>query len=184
MEIGARTLITCPERIRIGHDVFIGHDCRIASRGGLRIGNYCALASYVTILTLDHHHRGAETLPWGEARIIKPVVIQDFVWVGLNAFILPGVTIGEGAIVGLGAVVAKDVPPRAIVVGNPARPVRYRDEADYEALKKAGAFRAPTARCKRFWIPKEIRQKYRELLEQVGYDVGSGEEFFACDGWE
>jgi serine acetyltransferase len=153
----------------------------IGSAGGLQVGNYCALASGVTILTRDHHHRDAESIPWGDARIVKPVVIGDYVWIGKNASILPGVTIGEGAIIGFGAVVAKDVPRRAIVVGNPGQVVKYRDQEAFEALKNAGAVRSPNSRCERLWIPEQMRRKYRELLQEIGFDVDSGAEWFESE---
>ncbi len=178
VDIGPGVSIRAPERMKIGDSVFIGRDCWIDAIGGLQLGSHCALAAHVTILTLDHHFRGAESIPWGEARLIEPVVLGDYVWVGMNASILPGVTIGEGAIVGLGTVVARDVPVRAIVVGNPARVVGYRDPEAYEALKRKGALRSPTQRCTQFWVPEEMKGKYRDLLNEVGYDVDSGREYF------
>ena len=57
----------------------------------------------------------------------QPITVQDNVWVGFNAVILPGVTLGQGCIVGCNTVVSKDVPPYAVVVGNPARVVRFLD---------------------------------------------------------
>ena len=56
----------------------------------------------------------------------KPIIIEDDVWIGANSIILGGVKIGNGAIIGAGAVVTKDVPPRAIVAGNPAKLIKYR----------------------------------------------------------
>ncbi|MEJ2703922.1 MAG: acyltransferase [Sedimentisphaerales bacterium] len=164
--------------MKVGNGVFIGSNCSLDALGGLQIGNYCALASYTTILTVDHHHRGAESIPWGEARIIKPVLIEDCVWIGMNASILPGVSMGAGAIVGLGAVIPKDVPSRAIVVGNPGRIIGYRDEDEYNTLKARGAVRAPSARCTQLWIPPEMWKKYHSLLQEVGYDVDNGREHF------
>lgn len=178
VKIGAGVLIRSPEKMKIGDGVFIGSNCSIDAFGGLKLGNCCALASNMTILTLDHHYRGAESIPYGETRIIKPVVIGDYVWVGKNASILPGVTIGEGAIVGLGAVVAKDVPSCAIVVGNPARIVKYRDKKEYYSMKNAGSTRSTGSQSTRFWIPAEIRHKYNELLQEVGYDVDTGSDYF------
>ncbi|MCU0917483.1 MAG: acyltransferase [Planctomycetes bacterium] len=171
--IGPGAFIRSPDRMSIGDGVFIGSNCYIDALGGLSLGNGCALASNTTILTLDHHHRGAESIPWGETRILKPVVLEDYVWIGMNASILPGVTVGEGAIVGLGSVVPKDVPSRAIVVGNPARIVGHRPQEDYEFLKKSGAVRPASRRCTRFWIPPEMRLKYAKLLENVGYSASA-----------
>src|SRR5574340_497761 len=128
VRIGPGVFISSPQRMIVGDGTWVGGDCAIDATGGLKIGRYCAVASRTTILTVDHQFRGAESIPWGQTRALGPVVIEDYAWVGMNAAILPGVTIGEGAIIGLGAVVAKDVPPRAIVVGNPARVVGYREE--------------------------------------------------------
>lgn len=178
VKISANVFIRAPEKMKIGDGVFIGSNCSLDALGGLQIGNCCALASFTTILTVDHHHRGAESIPWDETRIVKPVLIEDFTWIGMNASILPGVTVGEGAIVGLGAVVPKDVPPRAIVVGNPARVIGYRDEAEYNSLKAKGAIKITSTRCRRLLIPQEMREKYHDLLQAVGYDVESGNEHF------
>ncbi|MDT8302438.1 MAG: acyltransferase [Sedimentisphaerales bacterium] len=182
VRIGADVFIRTPEKMKVGNDVFIGSNCFIDAIGGFQLGNCCALASNTTILTLDHYYQSSESIPWGEERIIKPVVIENNVWIGMNVSILPGVTIGEGAIVGLGAVVPKDVPPLAIVVGNPARIVGHRDEKEYHALKKRGAVRAVSARCTSLWIPAEMQEKYHDLLREVGYDIDNGREYFEFTG--
>ena len=64
------------------------------------------------------------------------VTIEDNVWIGGKSIILPGVTIHEGAVIGMGAVVTKDVPKCAVVGGNPAKVLKYRDINQYEQLKK------------------------------------------------
>ena len=182
MKIGEGVFIRFPEKIKIGDGVLIAEHCVIDATGGLQMGHYSGLGPNTTILTLDHHHHGAESIPFGETRIIKPVIIEDYVRVGRNVSILPGVTIGEGAIVGLGAIVPKDVPPRAIVVGNPARIVGYRDEKEYSELKNRGAVRSVSARCTRLWIQPDMREKYPNLLREVGYDIDSGKEYFEFAG--
>jgi acetyltransferase-like isoleucine patch superfamily enzyme len=182
VDIGPGVFIRSPENMKIGDGVFIGSNCTIDAIGGFQLGNCCALAANTTVLTLDHHFRDAESIPWGEARMIKPVKIEDYVWVGMNASILPGVTLGEGAIVGLGTVVPKDVPPLAIIVGNPGKIVGYRDRDSFEALKKSGAIRAASARCTRLWVPQEMRRKYPELLRDAGYDISNGREYFEFPG--
>jgi acetyltransferase-like isoleucine patch superfamily enzyme len=178
VKIGANVFIRAPAKMKIGDGVFIGENCLIDAIGGFQLGNCCALASNTTVITLDHHYKSTESIPWGDERIIKPVVIEDYVWIGMNASILPGVTIGEGAIVGLGAVVPKDVPPLAIVVGNPARIVAYRDEKQYSQSKNRGAVRAVSTRCKGLRIPAEMREKYHDLLKEIGYDIDNGREYF------
>lgn len=67
------------------------------------------------------------------AQTPRPVVIEDLVWVGFDAVILPGVTLGHGSVIGSKSIVAKDVPPYAVVVGDPARIVRYIDPEDEQA---------------------------------------------------
>jgi maltose O-acetyltransferase len=103
------------------------------------IGNNVRIAFGTTIWTTNHNYYG-EALPYDAGVIVKPVVIEDNVWVGAKSCILPGVTIGEGAIVGMGSVVTKDVPPFAIVGGNPAKVIKYRDADKYEKLKLEGKF--------------------------------------------
>ena len=167
VRIGRGTLIQAPDRVRIGDHCFIGSLCAISGLGGLSIGSYCAIAAHVSILTTEHDFRDARSIPWGDVRIAKPVLIDDFAWIGTNASILPGVHIGEGAIVGMGAVVPRDVPARAVVVGNPAKVVRYRDEAEFQRLKSTGALRPPTKRCSQIRIPPDVQEKYAALLQNV-----------------
>ncbi len=100
----------------------------------LFIGNYCSIAEGVLFLTGGNHHLDRlSTYPFshfyhiGEKNTAPtkgPIVVQDDVWIGQNALVLSGVTIGQGAVIGAGSVVAKDVPPYAIYVGN--KVVKYR----------------------------------------------------------
>lgn len=91
---------------------------------GVCIGNRVMIASHVSITSLTHDYTRAD-MRFAPA-IGAPITIHDDVWIGAHAVIMPGVTIGRGAVVGAGAVVREDVPPYAIVVGVPARIVRYR----------------------------------------------------------
>ncbi len=72
--------------------------------------------------------------------ILKPVTIADNVWIGCRATIVPGVTINEGAVIASGAVVTKDVPKGAVVGGNPAKVLKYRNMEYYEKLKEQKSF--------------------------------------------
>ncbi len=87
----------------------------------------------------SHDYDHGEAIPYGEAVTTKNVIIDDFVWLGSDVTICGNVHIGEGAIVAIGSVVVKDVPPFAIVGGNPAKFIKYRDIEHFEkirALKK------------------------------------------------
>jgi acetyltransferase-like isoleucine patch superfamily enzyme len=115
----------------------------------LRIGKYCSISTHVVIfLGSEHRTDWVSTYPfpilWEEARSIKghpyskgDVIIGNDVYIGYNVIILSGVTIGDGAVVGASSVVTADVPPYAIVAGNPARLIRYRfgEEAIQKLLK-------------------------------------------------
>ena len=109
----------------IGDDVSINSFVHIWGHGGVKIGNRVLTATHVAITSLTHDYT-YENMRYAPI-IAKPVVIEDDVWIGSNAVVNPGVTIGKGAVVGAGAVVTKDVPPEAIVVGVPAKILRYRE---------------------------------------------------------
>lgn len=115
----------------------------------LRIGDYVAIGAEAVILMGGNHtHRTdwVSLYPFldviGEAYIGKgDTVIGDGAWIGMRAMIMPGVTLGEGAVIASGAIVTKDVAPYTIVAGNPARPVRQRfSETDIETLLGLGIY--------------------------------------------
>lgn len=106
--------------IRIGRNVFINMGCKFQDQGGLTIGDGALIGHNVVIATLNHDldpARRADVVP-------APVVIGDDAWIGSNATILPGVTIGDGAVVAAASVVTRDVPAGTVVVGSPARVIR------------------------------------------------------------
>ena len=110
----------CGKNIRIGKGVFINAGCQFQDQGGITIGDDVLVGPQTIIATLNHD-------PDPDKRggmFAKPVVICDKVWLGARVTICPGVTIGEGAIVGAGAVVTKDVPPRTVVAGVPAKVIK------------------------------------------------------------
>jgi acetyltransferase-like isoleucine patch superfamily enzyme len=110
----------CGKNLIIGKRVFINSGCKFQDQGGLIIGDDVLIGHNVVIVTLNHsftpEHRG-DLEP-------HPVNIGNKVWIGANATILPGVTIGDGAIVAAGAVVTKDVVPKTLVGGVPARLIK------------------------------------------------------------
>lgn len=112
--------------LRIGDGCWIGQQAFLHSAGGLTLGTNVGIGPGVKILTSQHTEpeRGVPVLHAPLA--FAPVIVHDDADVGTGAVILPGVTIGRGAIVGAGAVVTRDVDEYAVVAGNPARPLRQR----------------------------------------------------------
>lgn len=142
MRIGKSTIhmglkLYNPENIRIGNDTIIGEGALFDGRDMLHIGNHVAFASEVMIYNAEHDIHSEHFHP-----ITEPVTIEDYVFVGPRAIILPGVTIGHGAVVGAGAVVTKDVAPFTVVGGVPARVIGERANKDlHYKIGRAAWFR-------------------------------------------
>lgn len=110
-----------PTNIEIGSDTIIGDHAFLDGRTSLKIGNHVDMASSVMIFNSEHDLESEEF----KART-EPVIIHDYVFIGPRAIILPGVTVGRGAVIGAGAVVTKDVPEFTIVGGVPAKVIGER----------------------------------------------------------
>jgi acetyltransferase-like isoleucine patch superfamily enzyme len=118
----------CAENLVIGENSVINAKCRLDNRGGIFIGQNVSISQEVLILTADHDVSASDF-----AGRSFPVTIEDYVWIGTRAVILPGVTIGKGALIAAGAVVTKDVIPYAIVAGVPAKVIKMRrTDLNYE----------------------------------------------------
>ena len=108
------------KNIKLGKNVFINSCCCFQDQGGIEIGDGCLIGHQVVIATLNHDLR-----PEKRASMFpKRVVLGKNVWVGARAVILPGVTIGDNAVIAAGAVVSKDVPANTVVAGVPARVIK------------------------------------------------------------
>lgn len=143
MKIGKGSTIHCgavfydSRNIIIGRDTIIGENAVLDGREAISIGDHVDIASEVMIYNAQHdvhdEYFAAEK---------KPVSIQDYVFIGPRAIILPGVTLGKGAVVGAGAVVTKSVPAGAIVGGVPASVIGERKVKDpHYTLGRASWFR-------------------------------------------
>lgn len=109
--------------LKLGHNVVINNGTIISARLGIDIGEGTAIGYHCLLMDSDHHAL-APGLPVSEA----PIVIGKHVWLASKVSVLPGVTIGDFAVVATGAVVTKDVPPYAVVGGVPAKVLRYVDQ--------------------------------------------------------
>jgi maltose O-acetyltransferase len=110
----------------LGANVFLGYQCTILDGNEVHLGNHVMVGPSVQIYTAAHALQ-AETRNQGW-EVAKPVSIEDNVWIGGGAIILPGVTVGRNAVVGAGAVVTRDVPENTVVAGNPAGVISEIDQ--------------------------------------------------------
>jgi O-antigen/teichoic acid export membrane protein/acetyltransferase-like isoleucine patch superfamily enzyme len=124
---------TSGRRVSIGNGTVINQECLIYTSGGLVIGNNVSISAEVALITGSHDINHPDF-----PSDYKPIVIDDYAWIGIRAMILQGVTIGQGAVVMAGAVVTRDVEPFTVVGGVPARPVSERKLRDlsYELIKR------------------------------------------------
>lgn len=114
----------CGKNIHIGENVFINSNCTMQDQGGVYIGDNVLIGHNACLLTLNHQEN-----PEKRANLLPaPVKIGNGAWLGSNVTVLPGVTIGDGAIIAAGAVVTKDVEANTIVAGIPAKFVRKVNE--------------------------------------------------------
>lgn len=111
----------------------------VLGAGKVVFGDYFHSGEGCMIITQNHNYEGS-MIPYDNTYVLKTVIIEDNVWFGNNVLVTGNVTIGEGAIVAAGSVVVKDVPKCAIVGGNPAKVIKYRDIDHYNKLKTQHRF--------------------------------------------
>ena len=116
-------------QVILGDRSWLGPFCLVYGNGGVTIGRDVLVAGHSSINTVSHRFDRCDIPVNDQPVVIDPVVIEDDVWIGLNAVILQGVTIGRGTIVGAGAVVNRSLPPWSIAVGVPAKVVGRREGA-------------------------------------------------------
>lgn len=117
---GADIIIFDNAKMKIGNS-FINNDCIVRCHQAITIGDECAISHGFTIMDSDAHKLNGTVNT-------APVVIEDHVWIGSHVTVLPGVHIGEGAVIAAGAVVTYDVPPRCLAGGVPAKVIRENIE--------------------------------------------------------
>lgn len=110
--------IDCANSVHLGKNVYINHDLDMMSVGSITIEDGVMIGPETGFFTVNHEPKNIRVIKTKEIRIKKNA------WIGARVSILPGVTIGENAIVGTGAVVTKDIPDNSIAVGNPAHVIK------------------------------------------------------------
>ena len=131
--IGQNSIIEPPfycsygQNIHIGDHVYLNFSCTIFDNNEVHIGHHVMIGPAVQIYTAAHPLQAEARIQGWE--VAKPIVIEDNVWVGGSAILLPGVRIGRNAVVGAGAVVSRSVPANTVVAGNPARVIREIEQS-------------------------------------------------------
>lgn len=115
------TQIWLPQNLWMGDDCWLDNDVKIYNVDKIVLGSNCVVSAGAFLCTASHDISSTMF-----ELVTKPIEIKDSAWCSSNALVLPGVTIGEGAVVGAGAVVTKDVEPCTVVAGNPAKVIKKR----------------------------------------------------------
>jgi acetyltransferase-like isoleucine patch superfamily enzyme len=118
--------ISTGENLVIGNRVNIAWGVIITTSGGVTIGNRVHIGYNTVILSGNHVVPMNTNKIFFSGHVNEPITIESDVWIGANCSILPGVKIGEGAVIGAGSVVTKNIEPYSIAVGNPAKPIKNR----------------------------------------------------------
>ncbi|MEU3223697.1 sugar O-acetyltransferase [Streptomyces sp. NPDC006976] len=132
--VGERTVLLPPFHAAFGSNVHIGDDffgnvnLTFVDDVDIHIGDDVMIAPGVTLTTTGHPVHPARRADFG--RFSEPIVIEDKVWIGSNAVVLPGVRIGYGSVIGAGSVVSRSIPPMSVALGTPCRVVRPITEED------------------------------------------------------
>ncbi len=129
-----------PENLSIGNHVRIGDNCFIMAIGGVEISEGTIISRNVCIHSGNHDYKSKTVIPYDYKYNTRKVTIGKAVWIGQNVNILPGVTIGDGAIIGMGTTVIKDVKAGDIIGGAGQRIVGNRDMSDFEEIIKKEAY--------------------------------------------
>ena len=130
--------ITTISNLQIGNYVYIGPGSWLSLFSKLKIGDNVIIGPRLKVHTANHNYEGC-FLPYDNHIICKDVIIESNVWIGADVTLLPGVTIGEGAIIAASAIISKDVPPLAIV-GGVNKILKHRDADRYNKNKMEGNF--------------------------------------------
>ena len=116
------------KNIVFGNNILLSHNVDLYGHGGLVIGDHAKIDSYSSIITHNHKYDQPGKLINEQGHVNEKVIIGKDVWIGTHVVVLPGVNIGDGAVIGAAAVVTKDIPSFSVAIGNPARVIKKRQE--------------------------------------------------------
>lgn len=156
------------ENLILGEHIYIGPDSWLNLVGKLHIGNGTIIGPRLKVHTANHHYE-CNMIPYNDEYIVKSVHIGNYVWIGADVSIMPGVNIGDGAVIGACSVVTKDVPP--IVGGNPARILKYRNKENYDGCLLSGQLylEKKTKRRNHRSIKRNFWKIMNRLLNRITY---------------
>lgn len=137
VQLDAPYVILYRDNLLLGRHIYIGPNSWLILRGKLTISNGVIIGPRFKVHTSNHNYE-SNMIPYNDEYVLKDVYIDKNVWIGSDVSIMPGVKIGEGAIVAACSVVTKDVPSYAIIGGNPAKIIKYRDIENYNKCLETG----------------------------------------------
>lgn len=136
VNIGMTTQFYFPSRISLGNHIYVGERTQFHGFGEIVVDDGVIMSDDCLIMSANHRYEGAQAVPYDGDFVCKKVHIKQNVWIGARCIILPGSEIGEGVVVSAGSVVRGKIPDFAVIAGNPAKIVKYRDENQYLQLVK------------------------------------------------
>ena len=143
-------VITGIKNLKLGGNVYIGADgTKLHCEGGVSIGHNTSIAGGCLIMSTNHNYQSATEVPFDKTALLQSVEIGNNCWISARSIICPGVKIEDGVVVAMGSVVTKSVPKGAIVGGNPARILKYRNLEQYDKIVKG--------EVEKLDVPKKIR---------------------------
>ncbi len=129
--ISNQLTVVAPQNVKMGKNVYVMNGVLLMASGGILVEDYALIAAHAKIISNDHD-------PYFRPIITcQPVIIKEGAWIGAGAAIMKGVTVGKYAIVGANSVVTKDVPDYAVVVGVPAKVIKYLDPEKFSNRDKS-----------------------------------------------
>ena len=154
-------VISSIRKLKLGGHVYIGaNGTKLCCEGGVSIGYNTKIGEGCFILSTNHNYLSETRIPYDHIGLMQPVEIGKNCWIGARSIICPGVKIEDGAIVAMGSVVTKSVPKGAIVGGNPAKIIKFRDLELYDKLEKAGMCYPTPDELPREWVKTDGFRNY------------------------